>query len=106
MISITIPLLSNFFTTASMLVGIPSVTFLAFYVFYQVATFTAGAESATNFGSNPDGVLLILKWMTTAIGAIGNVVSAAFQFVFNVLAVVSVAGVVLAILCWFTGHGL
>lgn len=106
MISITIPLLSNCFTTASLLVGIPSVTFLAFYVFYQVATFTAGAGSATNFASNPDGVLLILKWMTTAIGAIGIVVSEAFEFVFNVLAVVSVAGLVLAILCWFTGQGL
>lgn len=106
MISITIPLLSNFFTTASMLVGIPSVTFLAFYVFYQVAKVTAGAGAATSFGSSPDGVLLILKWMTTAIGAIGSVVSAAFEFVFNVLAVVSVAGLVLAILCWFTGHGL
>jgi hypothetical protein len=106
MISITIPLLSNFFATASMLVGIPSVAFLAFYVFYQAAAITAGAASATNFGSHPDGVLLILKWMTTAIGAIGSVVSAAFEFVFNVLAVVSVAGLLLAILCWFTGHGL
>lgn len=106
MISITIPLLSNFFTTASMLVGIPSVAFLAFYVFYQLATFTAGAGSATDFGSDPDGVLLILKLMTTAIGAIASVVSAAFQLVFNMLAVASVAGFVLAILCWFTGHGL
>lgn len=106
MISITIPLISNFFTTVSVLVGIPSVAFLAFYVFYQVATFTAGAGSATSFGSNPDAVLLILKWMTTAIGAIGSLVSAAVQFVFNVLAVVSVAGLVLAILCWFTGQGL
>ncbi len=51
-------------------------------------------------------MLLILKWMTTAIGAIGSLVSAAVQFVFNVLAVVSVAGLVLAILCWFTGQGL
>ncbi len=106
MISITIPLLSNFFTMASALVGIPSVAFLAFYAFYQVATFTAGAGSATSFGSHPDAVLLILQWMTTAIGAIGSLVSAAVQFVFNVLAVVSLAGLVLAILCWFTGQGL
>lgn len=106
MISITIPLLSSFFTAASVLVGIPSVAFLAFYGFYQVAMVTAGAGSATSFGSNPDALLLILQWMTTALGAIGSLVSAAVQFVFNVLAVVSVAGLVLAALCWFTGQGL
>ena len=103
---ISISLLSNFFTTAGALVGIASITFLVFYVIYLAAKLIVSAGASTSFGSNPDAVLLILKWMTTAIGAIGSLVSAAAQLLFNVLAVASLAGLVLAIMCWFTGHGL
>jgi len=103
---ITISLLSSLFTTTGALVGIPSITFLMFYVFYQATRLTASAGAGPGFGSNPDAVLLVLKWMTAAIGGIASLVSAAAQFVFNVMAVVSVAGLVLAILCWFTGQGL
>jgi len=103
---ISIPLLSTIFTTASAIVGIPSIAFLVFYVFHQATKLTVGAGGDASFGSNPDAVLLILKWMTAAIGAVSSLISAAAQFVFNVLAVVSAAGLVLAIMCWFTGHGL
>ena len=103
---ISISLLSTMFNTTGVLVGIPSITFLVFYGVHHATKLTAHAAAGTNFGSNPDAVLLVLKWMTAAIGAIGSLVSAAAEFVFNVLAVVSVAGLVLAIVCWFTGHGL
>lgn len=103
---ISISLLSTIFTTAGALVGIPSITFLVFYVVCQAMTLTAGAGASTSFGSNPDAVVLILKWMSAAIGAIGSLVSAAAQWLLNVLAVVSLAGLALGILCWFTGHGL
>ena len=103
---ISISLLSTIFTTAGALVGIPSITFLVFYMACQATKLTAGAGAGTSFGSNPDAVLLILKWMSTAIGAIGSLVSAAAELLLDVLAVVSLAGLALGILCWFTGHGL
>lgn len=103
---ISISLLSTIFTTAGALVGIPSITFLVFYGVWQVTKLAAGADASASFGSNPDAVLLILKWMSAAIGAIGGLVSAAAQFLLDVVAVVSLAGLALGILCWFTGHGL
>ena len=103
---ISISLLSTIFTTAGALVGIPSITFLVFYAVCQATKLTAGAGASTSFGSNPDAVLLILKWTSAAIGAIGSLVSSAAQLLFNVLAVVSLAGLALGIMCWFTGYGL
>jgi len=103
---ISIPLLATLFTTASALVGIPSITLLLFYLAHQVVKLTGSAAANPNFGTNPDAVLLVLKWMTGAIGALSSLVSSAAQLLFNVLAVVAAAGVVFAIACWFTGRGL
>jgi hypothetical protein len=103
---VSISLLSTIFTTAGALVGIPSIAFLLFYVVCQATKLTAGADASTSFGSNPDAVLLTLKWMSAAIGAIGSFVGAAAQLLLNVLAVVSLAGLALGIMCWLTGHGL
>lgn len=103
---ISISLLATLFATVGALLGIPSVTLLAFYAFHQLTKPDGQAAVATDFGSQPDAILLMLKGMTQALGALAGVAGTAAQFLFNAMAVVATLALVLATACWFTGRGL
>lgn len=103
---ISISLLATLFSTVGALVGVPSVALLAFYAFQQVTKPDVNATAATHFGSQPDAILLMLKGMTQAIGALAGAASSVAQWLFNALAVVATVSLVLAIACWLTGRGL
>ncbi len=102
---ISISSLATLFTTAGVLIGIPSITVLVSYVFYRVMSSGKSAAS-TDFGSNPDALLLILKGISTVLGFVADLVGSVAQFIFNALAIAAIAGLVFAVLCWLTGRGL
>ena len=106
---ISMALLASLFTWAAALVGAPSTVVVVLYGLYRAVGAGGNAgdrATGTEFGSNPDAILLMLKGISTAIASIASAVGSAAQFVFNALAMVAVAGLVLAALCWFTGRGL
>ncbi|WP_156391802.1 MULTISPECIES: hypothetical protein [unclassified Roseateles] len=106
---ISMAMLASLFTWAGALVGAPSTVVLVLYGLYRaVGAGGDASERATGagFGSNPDAILLMLKGVSTVIASIASAVGSAAQFVFNVLAMAAVAGLVVAALCWFTGRGL
>jgi len=106
---ISMTMLASLFTWAGALVGAPSTVVLVLYGLYRaVGAGRDASDRATSaeFGSNPDAILLMLKGVSTVIASIASAVGSAAQFVFNVLATVAVAGLVVATLCWFTGRGL
>ncbi len=103
---ISISLLATLFATVGALVGIPSIAVLAFYVFHQVTKPNGSATVATDFGSQPDAILLMLKGLTQALGTLAGVAGTAAQFLFNAMAVVATLTLVLATALWFTGRGL
>lgn len=109
MYPISMTMLASLFTWAGVLVGAPSTVVLVLYGLHRAVG--AGGDASdratgAGFGSNPDAILLMLKGVSTVIASIASAVGSAAQFVFNVLALVAVAGLVVATLCWFTGRGL
>ncbi len=104
---INVQTLATGFSVISVALGIPSFAVLLLWVINLIRTrLTAGTPSSADFGSNPDALLLMLKGMTVAIGALGRIFGPLGKFVFNGLALVASIGLVLAIACWLTGRGL
>lgn len=99
-------LLASVFTWAGAIVGAPSTVALVLYGLYRAVGAGGDRPASTDFGSNPDAILLMLKGISTVIGSIASAVGSAAQFVFNAVAIAAVAGLVFAALCWFTGRGL
>ncbi len=105
--SINVQTLATGFSAISVALGIPSFAVLLLWVINLIRTrLTAGTPSSTDFGSNPDALLLMLKGMTKVIGALGRIFEPLGKFLLNGLALVACVGLVLAIACWFTGRGL
>ncbi len=69
-------------------------------------TAQSNGRTATDFGPNPDAILLMLQGMTKAAGALGRVGGALGRLLVRGLAIVGVFGLVLAGACWSTGAGL
>lgn len=114
---IDIDVLATAFRVAGAVVGVPS---LAAVVIGAVVVLRGrGAargtargmaqrdgSTGTDFGPNPDAILLMLQGMTKAAGALGRVGSALGRLLVRGLAIVGVFGLVLAAACWSTGAGL
>lgn len=104
---LTISTLATSFSAVGIILGAPSLTVLVLYVVNIVRLRLASANaSSTNFGDNPDAILLILKGVTGTLEALGRFAGAVGQFLLNGLAIVAVAGLVIGVACWFTGRGL
>ncbi|MFG6428772.1 hypothetical protein [Roseateles sp. LYH14W] len=106
---VSMAMLASLFTWAGGLLGAPSTVVLVLYGLYRAVG--AGGDASeraagAGFGSNPDALLLMLKGISTAIASIAGAVGSVAQWMFNVVAMVAVAGLVVATLCWFTGRGL
>jgi hypothetical protein len=94
------------FKVVGALIGLPSLAVLVLYAINEIRSRMTAAPGKTNFGDNPDGLLLLLKGMTESIGALARLAGSLSQFLFNSLAVVAVFGLVLALALWFTSRGL
>jgi len=106
---ISMALVASLFTWAGALIGAPSMVALVLCGLHRALGAGSDASSratGTDFGSNPDAILLMLKGITASIGAVARVLGSAAQFVFNALVIGAVVGLVFAALCWFTGRGL
>jgi hypothetical protein len=104
---LTISTLATSFSVIGITLGAPSLTVLVLYVINAIRLrLTSGTSSSTNFGENPDAILLMLKGITETVGALGRFAGSLGQFIFNGLAVLSVVGLLFGIACWFTGRGL
>lgn len=104
---ISLQTLATGFAVTGAVIGLPSLAVLLLYAANVIRNhFNAGASSGTDFGKNPDALLLLLKGMTETIGAISRVVGALGEFLLGGLAIVASVGLVLALACWFTGRGL
>lgn len=105
--SITIPTLANSFAVTGVVFGLPALAVLLLYAVNAIRNhLNAGASSRSDFGKNPDALLLMLKGMTEAIGALSRAAGSLGQFLLGGLAIIAGVGLVLAIACWFTGRGL
>lgn len=104
---ITIQTLATGFTATGMALGLPSLAVLLLWTINAVRTrLAAEASSGTNFGDNPDAILLMLKGITETVSALGRFAGSLGQFVFNGLAIVAIVGLAVGVACWFTGRGL
>lgn len=105
---VSISLLASLFSWAGALLGIPSAAVLLLYLLHKIAATggPGGSAASTDFGSNPDALMLMLKGLSQTIGALAGLAASAAQFLFNALAVAALAGLGLAIVCWLTGRGL
>lgn len=104
---ITIPTLATGFAVTGVVFGLPSFAVLLLYAVNAIRNqLNTGASASSDFGKNPDALLLMLKVMSEAIGALGRLVGTLGQFLLGGLAIIAGVGLVLAIACWFTGRGL
>lgn len=103
---ISVALLASVFKFGGAAVGLPSLVVLVLYAIHTVRQRLAAPTPETNFGDNPDGVLLVLKGMSQVIGTAANLAGSIAQIVFDMAAAAAGAGLVLAITCWLTGRGL
>jgi hypothetical protein len=103
---ISVALLASVFKLGGAAVGLPSMTVLVLYAVHTVKQRFATPTPETNFGDNPDGVLLVLKGMSQVIGTTASFIGALAQIVFDMAAFAAGAGLLVAVACWFTGRGL
>ncbi len=104
---LTISTLATSFSVIGIALGGPSLTVLVLYTINAISLrLASGTSSSTNFGDNPDAILLILKGITETVSAIGRFAGSLGQFIFNGLAILSVIGLLFGIACWLTGRGL
>lgn len=103
---LTLAGLATAFKVVSWLAGLPSMAMLLFYAFHTLRQRAATAAPATDFGPNPDAILLILKATTEVLGAAGRVLEAVGQIVLDLFAAAAGVGLVVALVCWGIGHGL
>lgn len=104
---VTLSTLATGFAVTGAAIGIPSFAVLLLYAANAIRNrLNAGKPSGSNFGENPDALLLLLKGMTAAIGALDRAAGSLGQFVLSGLAIIASVGLVFAIACWFTGRGL
>lgn len=104
---ITIQTLAAGFTAAGLALGLPSFAVLLLWTVNAIRIrLSADASASTNFGDNPDAILLMLKGITETLGAFGRFAGLLGQFLFTGLAVIATVGLILALACWFTGRGL
>jgi hypothetical protein len=103
---VSITAVAKAFNVASYAAGLPSLAMLLFYAVHTLQQRFATKPPPTDFGANPDALLLMLKAMTRVAEAVGGLFAALGQFILDMLAIVSGLGLVAAILCWFIGHGL
>lgn len=110
---LAIETLATVLQVASVVVGVPSLA--AVVVGAVVVLRGRGAASGaaqrdgstgSDFGPNPDAILLMLQGLTKAAGALGRVGGAIGRLPVRALAIVGVFGLVLAAACWSTGAGL
>lgn len=103
---VSITTLAKLFKISGALLGGPSIAVLALYAMLRWRRHLAGAIPETNFGDNPDAILLMLRGLTHVVGGIGNVIGAIAQWVLDMAAVASGGCLALAVVLWFTGSGL
>jgi len=104
---ITIPTLATGFTVTGVVLGLPSIAVLLLCAVNAFRNqLNTGASASSDFGKSPDALLLMLKGMTEAIGALGRLFGSLGQLLLGGLAIIAGVGLVLAIGCWFTGRGL
>lgn len=103
---VSIQPLASVFSFASTIIGIPSLAVLLLYAINEIRHRLSAAPTSPNFGENPDALLLTLKAMTNALGTFANFVGSVGQSLFNGLALIAGAGLLLAIALWLTSRGL
>ncbi len=103
---VSIQTLASVFSFAGTIIGIPSLTVLLLYAINEIRHRLSVAPTSTNFGDNPDAILLTLKVMTDALGALANFVGSVGQTLFTGVALIAGAGLLLAIALWLTSRGL
>jgi hypothetical protein len=104
---ISIQTLATGFAVTGVVIGLPSFVVLLLYAVNVIRNhLSPGAPAGSDFGKNPDALLLMLKGMTEAIGALGRAAGALGQILFNSLALIAVFGLMLALALWFTSRGL
>jgi hypothetical protein len=106
---IDIETLATVLQVASVVVGVPSLAAVvigASVVLRGRGAAQSNVRTGTEFGPNPDAILLMLQGMTKAVGALGRVGGALGRLLVRGLAIVGVFGLVLAGACWSTGAGL
>ncbi|MFT3953779.1 MAG: hypothetical protein QM722_05105 [Piscinibacter sp.] len=103
---VSIAALAKLFKIGGALVGMPSIVVLALYAVLMWRRRLAAPAPETNVGDNPDALLLMLQGLTRVVVGVADLVGALAQFVLDVAAAAAGAGLVIAIVLWFTGRGL
>lgn len=103
---LSIQSLASVFSLVGTIVGIPSLTVLLLYAINEIRHRLSAAPTSTNFGENPDAILLTLQAVTNTLSTLANFIGHVGQFLFNGIALVASVGLVLAIALWLTGRGL
>lgn len=86
---------------------IPSSVVLMLWAINAVRQFVGlEAPAKTNFGGNPDAILLMLKGIREIVGALESFTESVGQFIFNGLSLLALLGLVVGAACWVTGRGL
>jgi hypothetical protein len=103
---LTVATLASVFKVGGAVLGVPSLAVLALYTLHAVRQRLAAPPSETDFGDNPDAVLLVLKGLSRAVGNAAHIAGSLAQLVLDAAALAAGAGLVLALVCWGTGRGL
>ncbi|MGC3956689.1 MAG: hypothetical protein QM813_01610 [Verrucomicrobiota bacterium] len=103
---ISIQSLASVFSFVGTIIGIPSLTVLLLYAINEIRNHMSTATTSTNFGENPDAILLTLKVVTNTLSGLANFIGNVGQLLFNGIAIVAGGCLLLAIALWLTGRGL
>ena len=99
---ITLPALSLAFRISGALLCLPSLAVLAMYAAKLVSVGMVASSGGTDFGSNPDAILLLLSGMVKLFTGLAWLVDR----LFDLLALAAAVGLVLGLVLWCTGTGL
>jgi len=104
---IHIQTLATGFAVMGVVIGLPSFMVLLLYAVNVIRNhLKTGASVGSDFGKNPDALLLMVKGMAETIAALSRAFGAMGQFLLGGLAIIACVGLFLAVTCWFTGRGL
>lgn len=103
---LTMPALAMSFKVLGAITTVPAVGLLSWCGVHYLARSLRKPLAESDFGKNPDALLLILKGFVETLSVMGRIGTFLEDMVFGIFTFVGMIGLVVGIACWFTGRGL